>query len=374
MYTWSAGSAWLLLFGASTLFILLPWLPPKWTSREALRITVHPGNRDISARTDETLLEAGLRAGLAMPFECRNGGCAVCKATLLNGRVDYGTYQKSALSDEERAAGKILLCCAAALTDVELEYEDAAAERDVPLQTLECTVERMHKAAEAVMVLDLRLPKGARMPYRAGQYFNVILADGARRAFSFANRPDEGSLIEMHVRLIPGGRFTPYVFSQMQPGERVRIEGPFGRFFLRESARPIIFVAGATGFAPVKSLLEQAFASGMQRRMYLYWGVRRPNDFYAHDLVQRWAREHANFSCVLVVSEPRADDKWTGRTGLVHEAILHDFHDLSGYEIYTCGSVQMVETARPAFVAQGLHENACFADAFFASNAAGQAT
>jgi CDP-4-dehydro-6-deoxyglucose reductase, E3 len=365
MYAWSATGAWAVLGSATVLFILLPWLPPRRVTAEALRITVHPGNRDISARRDETLLEAGLRAGIALPYECRNGGCGVCKGTILNGSIDHGTYQKSALSEEERAAGKALLCCATALTDVELEYEDAAAERDVPLQTLECTVERMRKASDEVMLMELKLPQGSRMPYRAGQYFNVILEDDARRAFSFASEPGDRDTIEMHVRLIPGGRFTTQVFTQMKVGDRLRIEGPFGRFFLRESSRPLIFVAGATGFAPVKSLLEYAFDTGMHRTMYLYWGVRRPGDLYLQELVQTWSREHSNFVYVPVISEPKPEDAWPGRTGLVHTAILQDFPDLSGFEIYTCGSVKMVETARPAFVAQGLHEDACFADAFF---------
>jgi CDP-4-dehydro-6-deoxyglucose reductase len=151
----------------------------------------------------------------------------------------------------------------------------------------------------------------------------------------------------------------------MQEGDRLRIEGPFGPFELRESERPIIFVAGATGFAPVKSLVEYAFKIGLKRKMVLYWGVRRRQDLYMAELPQQWAREHANFTFVPVLSEPQPEDRWDGRTGLVHEAILHDIPDLSGYDIYTCGSVKMVETARPAFVAQGLHEDACFADAFF---------
>jgi len=367
MYAWSASGAWLLLGSATALFVLLPWLPPRRIAAGVLRITLHPGNRDISARRDETLLEAGLRAGIALPFECRNGGCGICKATILSGSIEYGAYQKSVLSDDERAAGKALLCCATALSDVELEYEEAAAERDIPLHTLECTVERMQRAAEQVMIVHLRLPVGSSMPYRAGQYFNVILGDGARRAFSFTAKPNDGDIIEMHVRLIPGGRFTTQVFTQMQAGDRLRIEGPLGRFFLRDSPQPIIFVAGATGFAPVKSLLEYAFETGMQRKMYLYWGVRRPGDLYLEELPRRWSLEHSNFTYVPVVSEATVEDGWTGRTGLVHEAILQDFTDLSGFEIYTCGSAKMVDAARPAFVTQGLHEDACFSDAFFAA-------
>ncbi len=175
------------------------------------------------------------------------------------------------------------------------------------------------------------------------------------------------------MRLIPGGRFTTHVFTRMKEGDHIEIEGPFGQFALRESHKPIIFVAGATGFAPVKSMLEYAFKAGLKRKMYLYWGVRSRRDLYMAELAEQWARKYSNFIFVPVLSEPHPEDRWDGRTGLVHGAILQDFPDLSGFEIYTCGSVKMVETARPAFVAQGLNEEACFTDAFHVSAPVGSA-
>ena len=367
LYAWSASGVWLVLGSATMLLVFLPWLPPKHAATEGYRLTVHPGNREIVARAGETILEAGLRAGLDMPYECRNGGCGACKGSVLNGQIQQGMFQRSALSDAERAQGKTLFCCAVPLSDLELEYQPGAAGRDVPVKALEVLVTRMERLAEDVMVLCLKQPEGSRMDFAAGQYFNVVLDDGARRAFSFATAPGATDEIEMHVRLIPGGRFTTHVFTRMKEGDHIEIEGPFGQFAFRESDKPIIFVAGATGFAPVKSMLEYAFNAGLQRKMYLYWGVRRRRDLYMAELPEQWVREHSNFAFVPVLSEPHAEDRWDGRTGLVHEAILHDFPDLSGFEIYTCGSVKMVETARPAFVAQGLNEDACFADAFLVS-------
>jgi CDP-4-dehydro-6-deoxyglucose reductase, E3 len=373
MYAWSVREVWILLAGTTLFLLILPWLPPKRALVEGYRITVHPGDKELVARAGETLLEAGLRAGVPLPYECRNGGCGLCKGTILHGEVEQGPYQKAVLSDAERAQGKALLCSAVPRSDVELEYEEDAALRDTMIKTAEVTVEKMRRIAEDVMILHLVLPAGQRLPFRAGQYFNVVLEDGARRAFSFATAPHDGDKIEVHVRLIPGGRFTTHVFTRMKEGDRLLIEGPLGKFSLRESKQPLIFVAGATGFAPVKSMLEHAFEIGLKRRMYLYWGVRRRKDLYMPELPEQWAREHDNFSFVPVLSEPAAEDAWQGRTGLVHEALLKDFPDLAGYEIYSCGSVKMVEASRPAFIEHGLEEDMCFADAFFPPSERGPA-
>jgi CDP-4-dehydro-6-deoxyglucose reductase len=164
---------------------------------------------------------------------------------------------------------------------------------------------------------------------------------------------------------IAGGKFTTHVFTAMKVGDKVRFEGPLGSFFLREdSDKPIIFVAGATGFAPVKSMVEHAFHIGMKRKMILYWGVRSKRDLYLPDLPAQWAAAHPNFRYVPVLSAPLPEDHWTGRTGLVHEAILADFPNLAGHQIYACGSVKMIEAAHPAFSAHGMRQDDCFSDAF----------
>ena len=182
-------------------------------------------------------------------------------------------------------------------------------------------------------------------------------------------------LFELHVRRIAGGRFTGHVFEGMRLGDTLRFEGPLGSFVLQESSRPILFVASATGFAPVKSILEDAFHRGVQRPMRLYWGGRRRQDLYQLDLVEGWQRQHANFQVVPVLSRPTTQDAWSGRVGRAHEAMLADFGDLTGYEVYVCGSLRMVEAAVPAFMAQGLGEDACFTDAFLPAVAPGdQAT
>jgi NAD(P)H-flavin reductase len=255
------------------------------------------------------------------------------------------------------------MCVATPEGDVEIDVDvpslDAGA---APVRSHTGTVVAMQRLADDVMKLVVALPAGERMPFTAGQYINVLGDDGRWRAFSFANPPRDDATIELHVRRVEGGRFTGRVFESMKPGDTLHFEGPLGNFVLRDGTRPIVFIAGATGFAPVKSILEDAFARGVQRPMRLYWGARRAADLYLRERAEGWQREHANFTFVPVLSEP--DAGWRGRSGLVHEAVLADFADLSGCEVYLCGSLRMVDAALPALLAQGLGDDACFSDAF----------
>ena len=368
MVAWPLGQVWALAGAGTALLAVLPWLPRGRREREQEHEVVVHGAAGAEARfhvrAGETLLDAGLREGLALPYECRNGGCGVCLCTVAQGRVTHKPYQRSALPDSALAAGRALLCCAVPQEDlvieVEAPLEAAAASRAAHVGQ----VEAMERLAPDVMRLWVSLPWGVRLDFSAGQYIQVLLDDGQRRAFSFANPPHRSERIELHVRRIPGGRFTGHVFEGMRVGDALRFEGPFGRFTLQEGERPLLFVAGATGFAPIKSILEDAFHRGLRRPLHLYWGVRRPDDLYLQDLVRAWEREHPQFHYVPVVSDPRSEDGWSGRTGLVHEALLADFPALAGYEVYVCGSLRMVDTAVRDFLSRGLDEQACFSDAF----------
>lgn len=357
---------WAVVIGGTLVLMLMPWLPPKRGSRALRQVAMHPGPARVGARHGETLLEAGLRAGLALPYDCRAGGCGVCRCTVLNGRVDLGDYQPAALTEAMRARGEALMCCATALEDVEFEVDvpTLAGEGAVEKGRYRATVEHLERLAPDVVRLLLKLPEGQKLDFVAGQYINIVLDDGAKRAFSFANAPGASDRIELHVRLVPGGRFTTHVFERMRVGDPIEFEGPVGRFTLHEGERPILFIAGATGFAPIKSIVEDAFARGIGRPMWLYWGVRERKDLYMAELAERWAREHAHFRFVPVLSDAEGDPGWSGRRGLVHEALLEDHPDLTGFEVYACGSTRMVETAVPDFVAHGLPENFCYSDAF----------
>jgi NAD(P)H-flavin reductase/quinol-cytochrome oxidoreductase complex cytochrome b subunit len=367
---WPLGRVWALVLGVSVLIIALPWMPLRMRRQKAgeFELTIAGESKPVTVRFGESLLDAGLRDGRALPFECRNGGCGVCLCTVVHGRVDHGHYQRSALSDAMRLQGKALMCCATPLSDLEIEVESERPRDSGTIPEHEARVEQIDRLSADVVRLVLSLPAGEAIRFSAGQYINFVLEDGQRRAFSFANAPHQQGLIELHVRLIPGGRFTTFVFNRLKVGDTLRFEGPHGNFVLHQSAAPIIFVAGATGFAPIKSIVEDAFWRGITRPMWLYWGVRKPADLYLREQVEDWQRGHPNFHFVPVLSETSPGDNWSGRQGLVHEAILQDFPDLHGHEVYVCGSAKMVESAIPAFLAQGLDDEVCFSDAFLASH------
>ena len=234
---------------------------------------------------------------------------------------------------------------------------------EVQVRTLPCRVASKEQLNHDVVRLRLKLPENQRLQFFAGQYLDFILRDGRKRAFSIANAPHDDEYIELHVRHVPRGEFTDYVFESMGEKAILRIQAPLGTFILREDTeRPVIFMGGGTGFAPIKAMIEHAFHQGMDRPMHLYWGVRSERDLYLPDLPRQWAREHSSFSYTPVLSEP--DPDWTGRNGFVHEAVLEDHPDMSGFDVYMSGPPIMVHSGRTAFEAAGLTMDHMFSDAF----------
>lgn len=330
----------------------------------AHQVTIQPSGHQFSVAEGGTILEAALDAGINLPYGCKNGACGACKGKVLSGQVDLGIAQDNALPADERVAGMALFCCAKPQSDLVLEVREVNAARDIPVKTLPCRVQALERVAADVMVIRLKLPTNERMQFLAGQYIEFLLADGKRRAFSLASPPHADDLLELHVRHVPGGNFTDHVFHKMKLKDILRIEGPLGSFFLREdSTKPIILVAGGTGFAPLKGLIEHALHIGIQRPMQLYWGAKNRAGLYLNSLAEKWAAENG-ISYVPVLSEPDAADGWTGRTGLVHEAVLADHPDLSAYQVYACGAPVMCEVALKDFTARGLPQDEFFADVF----------
>jgi CDP-4-dehydro-6-deoxyglucose reductase len=329
-------------------------------------VTVQPSGQQFEVGEGESVLAAALRQAIILPYGCKNGACGSCKGRIVSGSVDYGVYQKKALTDEERAKGKALFCQAKPQGDLVIEARTVGAARGIQVKTLPCRVQQMTRVADDVMILQLKLPANERLEFLAGQFIEFLLRDGSRRSFSIANPPHAAELIELHVRHVAGGQFTDHVFGKMKERDILRFEGPLGTFFLREeSAKPLVFVASGTGFAPIKAVIEHMFEKKIARPAVLYWGGRRPKDLYLNGLPEKWTREHPGFKYVPVISDGLPEDGWRGRTGFVHRAVMEDFPDLSGHQVYACGVPIMVDSARKDFTEKcGLPEDEFYADSF----------
>ena len=339
----------------------------------AFQITVQPSGRSFSAQADETILAAGIRQGISLPYGCKDGACGACKCQKIEGEVVHGNYQSKALSEEEVANGLILTCCAVPHSDVVLASRQVTDANALPVKKMPTRVSAMEKLSADVMRLTLQLPANDALKYHAGQYVEIILKDGTRRSYSMANAPQtqasapgsSSAALELHLRHMPGGVFTEQVFGGLKEKDILRIEGPFGSFYLREdSDKPIIFLASGTGFAPIKAIIEHMQQNGITRQATLYWGGRRPGDLYMADWMTTQLAAMPALRYVPVVSDALPEDDWAGRTGFVHLAVLQDHPDLRGYEVYACGAPIVVDSAQAAYTQAGLPAEAFYADAF----------
>jgi CDP-4-dehydro-6-deoxyglucose reductase len=333
------------------------------------KVSVQPAGLTFDVARDEAILPAAIRSGVGLPYGCRDGACGSCKSRLVEGRVVHGVHQHKALSAAEEDAGWILTCCATPQTDCVVQARVVAGAGEYPQLKMPARVATLARPAPDVVVMKLQLPATVAFKYRAGQYVEFILRDGARRSYSMATAPEHlGSppAIELHLRHMPGGKFTDHVFGAMKEKDILRLEGPFGSFFLREdSDKPIVLLASGTGFAPIKAIVAHLRAQEISRPAVLYWGCRHKADLYQHDWALEAAATMPKLRYVPVLSEAKAQDDWHGRTGFVHQAVMADLPDLSGHEVYACGAPVMVDAAQRDFVALcGLPEEAFFADSF----------
>ena len=324
------------------------------------KATIHPSNHHFNIEANETILEAALEQGITLPYSCRNGACGVCKGKVVQGSVDHGNHQAYALSDAEKSAGLALFCCAKPSSDLVIESHEVTLGSDIQVKTLPCRVQKMEKVADDVMVIYLKLPVNERLQFLAGQYIDILQKDGKPRSFSLANAPHDDEFLQLHIRNIAGGAFTQHVFNEMKERDIMRIKGPLGTFFLREdSDKPIIFIASGTGFAPIKAIIEHVMHIGIKRPMHFYWGVRKQADLYMLEKARKWERHGIKFTPVV------SDEAWSGRTGFVHQAVVEDYADLSGHQVYACGAPIVVEAAHREFTTQcRLPNEEFFSDAF----------
>lgn len=336
------------------------------------QVQLEPSGRRFHVPADSTVLDAALRAGIALPYQCRNGECGNCRAQLIDGTLDHAEgFSPSALSVDEIAAGARLLCCAHAQGDVRIACNEIDGIAGIALRRTTARLVGIDRAAADIAVLQLELPAGQAMDYRAGQYLQIILRDRSRRSYSMATAVSGNGnrQLELHVRHRPGGAFTDHVFGALKLREMLRIEGPFGTFSLdAASGKPILLLATGTGFAPAKAIIEALLQQQSPRPVTLYWGGRTITDLYQHARCAHWAATMPAFRYVPVLSGA-VPDGWSGRCGRVPQAVLDDHADLSGHDVYACGSPAMIDAARTTLTGQRrLPLTAFFADAFTASS------
>ncbi|HEY6941252.1 2Fe-2S iron-sulfur cluster-binding protein [Dokdonella sp.] len=331
-------------------------------------VTLQASGKRFEVLPGETVLEAARRAGLALPYSCLAGVCGSCKATLIEGACTYPRNPPSALNAAEQMRHQVLLCQAVPTGDLTIAAREVASVADIPRRRFTVRVAEKSLLGHDVARLRLATAPGERMRRLAGQYLDVLLAGGRRRAFSIANAPavampGAGETIELHVRRVAGGDFTNTVFDVLGPGDELEVEGPLGTFVPREdSERPMLFMAGGTGFAPIKALVEHFLALGTRRPIALYWGARSAADLYLRELPERWARDVAAFRFVPVVVD--AVRGGTVRSGLVHEVLLEDEPDLSAFDVYMSGPPALIDAGRRAFADAGLPEERLYYDSF----------
>ncbi|MBT6356396.1 MAG: CDP-6-deoxy-delta-3,4-glucoseen reductase [Nitrosomonadales bacterium] len=324
------------------------------------KIKIQSSGLEFHVKPSQTILEGAIASGITLPYGCQDGACGSCKGKVISGKYFLNEYQSSALTDSDIKAGNTLYCKSMAQEDLVIEPNIPEVYDQYSPKVVPVKVESLTRLNHDVMQMFLKLPAKETFRFKAGQYIEFIMGDGSRRAFSMANAPHD-SMIELHLRLIEGGKFTSFVFNEMKEKSIHRIEGPIGQFYLRDSEKPIIFIAGGTGFAPIKSIIEDMIANKNKRKIYLYRGVRSEKDFYMNELVNDWIKKLEGLKYIPVVEDGLSED---ARSGYVHHAVLEDFKNLNDIQVYCCGAPGLVENAFKDLTKSGLPDDQFFADAF----------
>lgn len=329
-------------------------------------VTIASSGKTFLVNEGENILSAALRQGVMLPYSCKNGTCGSCKGTLESGTVHYPFHPPLALEESDPVEGSALMCQAEPLEDLVIRVREIEAVRDIQVRMLPARVVEKEFLSENVVRLVLRLPRSQRLQFLAGQYVDVLLSGGKRRAFSIASCPSLENEIELHIRHVEGGDFTGFVFDELKERDIMRFEGPQGNFFVRndEPDRPMIMMGGGTGFAPLKSMVENLLEHGDRREIHLFWGARNENELYLDDLPAKWAREHSHIHYCRAMTEPPDGAGNEAFPGFVHEAVAAAHPDLSAFDVYMSGPPAMIEAARPVFFELGLPENRLYYDSF----------
>ena len=329
-----------------------------------MSVTVRVKGSDISFPSDagETLLDAAERAGYAVPYSCRKGVCSTCKGGLVTGTLLNG--RRSSVSGLQE---DVIYCVASAKTDVEIAPKWIVERKTPERRRYDAIVHRIDHPTADVSIVHLRLPIGRRIPFRAGQYAKILFSDGDSRNYSLANPPHDNDVAQLHVRRVPGGRFSDHLLATLARGDRLNLEMPYGLFTLSEDDTvPAVMLGTGTGFSSLRSMIADLARRRVGRDVHLFWGGRTEADLYELPRVRLWAERYRWLRVTPVLSRP--DAAWTGATGRIQDVALATYQDLREHEVYACGNPDMVEGARMLLTTRaGLASDNFYADPFVPS-------
>ena len=330
----------------------------------SVQVSISQHDEPITVEAGETILAAALRQGTDYPHGCQSGNCGACKSRLLAGDVELSPYSDFALTEAERASGLILACRAVPWEASEVAWLEADETVVHPRRQMICRVEAIEAATHDIRRVRLGIAAGGPHMFSAGQYARVTFAGQPTRDYSMANRPNDGPVLEFHIRHVPGGPTSGHVMNGLNIGDEVRVEGPFGTAHLRElHSGPILALAGGSGLAPILSIVETALYKGMVQPIHMIFGVRDERDVYMEDRLRDLAAAHPNFDGEIVLSAPRQATQRA--TGFVHERVAARFADFDGCKAYLAGPPPMVEAATALCLERGMRRQDVHDDAFY---------
>jgi 2-polyprenylphenol hydroxylase and related flavodoxin oxidoreductases len=322
------------------------------------KISLEPSAISFDAEEDITILQSALKNDVVLEHSCGNGQCGACKTKLISGNISFDD-KFHVLNENDRDENIFLSCVAKPLSDISIRADFFPELLDIKTKTVPCKVYSIEYPVANVAILKLRLPPAADFRYLPGQYIDLSY-NGISRSYSIASAIVDDNLLELHIRKVADGVFSGFVFNEFKQNQLLRMQGPIGTFFIRKTNKPLIFLAGGTGFAPVKAMVESLIKQDDKRPIHIYWGARKQDDIYS-DLPNQWANKYSNITSQIIVSD---DDAWQGRSGFVHQAVLDDFASLEDFMVYACGASAMINIARQTFIEKGLDEHSFIADAF----------
>ncbi|MCS0631247.1 FAD-binding oxidoreductase [Telluria mixta] len=336
------------------------------------QLTIEPLGRTIEVQDGQTILDASLREGLYLPHACCHGVCATCKVQVLDGEVDHGEASLFALMDFERTEQKCLACCATLQSDVTIEadIEEDPDALELPVRDFDGVVSRIENLTPTIKGVWIRLDHPEGMKFQAGQYINLNSADGeTRRAFSLANSPSERGEIELNIRHVPGGRVTGWIHNELAVGDRISLSGPYGRFFVRKSAKlPNLFLAGGSGLSSPRSMILDLLENGCTTPITLVYGARTLDELYYHKDFVELAVQYPNFTYLPTLSGAQDGDGWTGARGYVHDVAKEHFNnDFRGQKAYLCGPPPMIDACITTLIQGRLFERDIYTEKFFSA-------